>query len=777
MQYINTLLAIGLYIIWQRRDEIDEWAEAFCDRLLCVPARTTVAPHVAEKRRDAIYNGAAKTLHAVILPLAVTLTFLHVFVLEDDTVFISYTLVPNLYPIFLIARVVWVSWAFCGTKARLLNVHRILAVGMALAIKARLFRFPAGYSNNNALWALLMRPIFMNTIIAAISCESLAEFIVFRLGIFAVCMLGVADTGSVASVLQGLSSRQVAVLVSAACVAPVVHQCACALQRRLVFASTSSASETNGDNEATFWMRCKTLMSAVAIVLPMALMMRDYEDVGDKLKDKFECVARQLRNTLPNGSDACGLHDLAHFHELPAVKALWLACVLSLITWRCYEDKQRNKGHVSQGVETRRKRAMSILVMYVLLGVAVRMLFKRLFGDNNGNPGPFTLVRFAFMILCISCSNNYRSLITFVWVMVAAVSLRCFVSVGLPNTNGTNPTVVARLLGIHVGLIFLRESRISYFVHSLIICSSALWAVGFDEDYVRICIAIVGICIVLFFTKMDHIAVFDREAEAKEAAKALAGAEAAAKHEKAATKEALDAASEARTALADEKEAVKEVEAAARDVEDHLQGCLENAVEESETLHYGLELYAAAIDVAGKGIIIYNAQQEVLMVNETWVQVTGYAKEETIGKKGGSKFLQGPKTADTSIAAMRRAIRNGTRFSGVIINYKQSGEYVDDCSIMCIIKRRRCPDFHLHTSRVLSSREFWNEVTINPVQANGRIEQYIGTVDDVTQRVSAEKAQKRAEADAAAAEAAREAQALTEHNVSIFLPVIKMICG
>ena len=51
------------------------------------------------------------------------------------------------------------------------------------------------------------------------------------------------------------------------------------------------------------------------------------------------------------------------------------------------------------------------------------------------------------------------------------------------------------------------------------------------------------------------------------------------------------------------------------------------------------------------------------------------SREEALrqGKAGGSKVLQGKDTAPQQLAAMRRAVREGAAFSGVVRNYKKDG--------------------------------------------------------------------------------------------------------
>ena len=121
-------------------------------------------------------------------------------------------------------------------------------------------------------------------------------------------------------------------------------------------------------------------------------------------------------------------------------------------------------------------------------------------------------------------------------------------------------------------------------------------------------------------------------------------------------------------------------------------------------------LYATAIDVLGKGVVITDAQQNVKHVNQTWCTITGYTRDESVGRQGGTKFLQGAGTDADAIDAMRQAVRTGKSYSGTVRNYKKDGT------------------------------PFWNEVTIRAVRIDSHIEEFVGTIDDVTEKIELEAA-------------------------------------
>jgi diguanylate cyclase (GGDEF)-like protein/PAS domain S-box-containing protein len=65
----------------------------------------------------------------------------------------------------------------------------------------------------------------------------------------------------------------------------------------------------------------------------------------------------------------------------------------------------------------------------------------------------------------------------------------------------------------------------------------------------------------------------------------------------------------------------------------------------------------------------------IVYVNEGFCRMTGYAREEVIGKT--PRFLQGPKTDRSELDRLRRQLSLGEPFDGEIVNYRKDGsEYV-----------------------------------------------------------------------------------------------------
>jgi len=97
----------------------------------------------------------------------------------------------------------------------------------------------------------------------------------------------------------------------------------------------------------------------------------------------------------------------------------------------------------------------------------------------------------------------------------------------------------------------------------------------------------------------------------------------------------------------------------------------------------------------------------ILYVNDAYERLTGYTREETLGRTPG--LLQGPKTDPAELARIAQRLQNGETFSTTLLNYKKSGE------------------------------EFWNEMVVAPVTNDaGRRTHWVAIGRDVTQRRLAE---------------------------------------
>lgn len=124
-----------------------------------------------------------------------------------------------------------------------------------------------------------------------------------------------------------------------------------------------------------------------------------------------------------------------------------------------------------------------------------------------------------------------------------------------------------------------------------------------------------------------------------------------------------------------------------------------------------LNLKSAALQAAGNGIIISDAQAEnnpIIYCNEAFQEMTGYDADEILGNN--SRFLQSDDRDQQGISQIRRAMERGESCQVTLRNYRKDGSM------------------------------FWNELTINPiVDLEGVVTHYIGIQTDISQRRMAEE--------------------------------------
>ena len=135
-----------------------------------------------------------------------------------------------------------------------------------------------------------------------------------------------------------------------------------------------------------------------------------------------------------------------------------------------------------------------------------------------------------------------------------------------------------------------------------------------------------------------------------------------------------------------------------------LQGVFAAArdITERKQVESKLRVSDLALKAISQGVIITNADQKILSVNDAFVTITGYSQEEIIGRN--CRFLQGALTDSQTIDAMRLAMKNSASFSGEILNYRKDGTI------------------------------FWNSLTISPVRDElGTLAHFIGVTNDITE--------------------------------------------
>lgn len=112
-----------------------------------------------------------------------------------------------------------------------------------------------------------------------------------------------------------------------------------------------------------------------------------------------------------------------------------------------------------------------------------------------------------------------------------------------------------------------------------------------------------------------------------------------------------------------------------------------------------------------QGVLICDERRLVTFANDAFTRITGYAREEILGRKGS--ILQGPGTDPDTVLRMRAALDAGEQYVGEILNYRKDGT------------------------------AFWNEISITPIcHPDGGPRHFIGLQRDVTERKLAEEAQR-----------------------------------
>ncbi|WP_308387599.1 diguanylate cyclase [Acidithiobacillus sp. AMEEHan] len=111
--------------------------------------------------------------------------------------------------------------------------------------------------------------------------------------------------------------------------------------------------------------------------------------------------------------------------------------------------------------------------------------------------------------------------------------------------------------------------------------------------------------------------------------------------------------------------------------------------------------FAAALRSISEGVLLTDAEQNILYFNNAFAQMTGYGLAELIGKN--CRILQGPKTSAETIARIRQHLDAGQSYSGEILNYRKDGS------------------------------SFWNQLSINPIRDHqGQVVQFVSVQRDVS---------------------------------------------
>jgi PAS domain S-box-containing protein len=124
-----------------------------------------------------------------------------------------------------------------------------------------------------------------------------------------------------------------------------------------------------------------------------------------------------------------------------------------------------------------------------------------------------------------------------------------------------------------------------------------------------------------------------------------------------------------------------------------------------------LRLRDRAIAASSNGIVITDPNQPdnpIIYVNPAFERMTGYAAQEALGRN--CRFLQGTDREQPALEELRAALREDRECQVALRNYKKDGTL------------------------------FWNQLSISPVRGEeGKLVNFIGVQEDVTQRKKAEE--------------------------------------
>jgi hypothetical protein len=137
------------------------------------------------------------------------------------------------------------------------------------------------------------------------------------------------------------------------------------------------------------------------------------------------------------------------------------------------------------------------------------------------------------------------------------------------------------------------------------------------------------------------------------------------------------------------------------------------------------EALAGAVAAAPTGIVISDPNLPdcpIVFANPAFYRITGYPPGEVLGRN--CRFLQGPGTDRDAVLAIRHALNEARPIDIRLVNYRRDG------------------------------KRFVNELHMSPVRnAAGELRYFLGIQHDVTERVKAEEAMRRAQREAERANA------------------------
>lgn len=124
-----------------------------------------------------------------------------------------------------------------------------------------------------------------------------------------------------------------------------------------------------------------------------------------------------------------------------------------------------------------------------------------------------------------------------------------------------------------------------------------------------------------------------------------------------------------------------------------------------------LQLMERALNSSSNGIVITDAtlaDNPILYVNPSFERITGYGRDEVIGKN--CRFLQGRDRHQPALDELKIAIEEGRKCQVVMRNYRKNGTF------------------------------FWNQLSLSPVYNSRRhLTHFVGIITDITEQKSSEE--------------------------------------
>lgn len=169
---------------------------------------------------------------------------------------------------------------------------------------------------------------------------------------------------------------------------------------------------------------------------------------------------------------------------------------------------------------------------------------------------------------------------------------------------------------------------------------------------------------------------------------------------------------------------------------DDLSEIFENLIEERNELDQQLKLLESAIRDDYDSILITTLDLEkpgprIVYVNEGFCKMTGYSKDEVIGKT--PRILQGPKTDEKVLEKLKKNLKEGRPFFGQTINYRKDGsEFVNQWDIHPLKDEDGNITHWVSYQHDISARKKAEEFLVNQqVEFNGLREESMKTIVDL----------------------------------------------